>query len=268
MLSASLALASPAGYGASSSSSNSVRVVDNPSGAIRHVQQANEDGSYTFGYESADGSFRMENRDASGYVKGKYGYIDSFGQLQEFGKKHFYSSIHPMDIETIAQCLDYVAGAVGGQAVGFQSRTSQLPEQAGPLLPVVRNTPGQRALDFEYSSTDEDRDGFPDNTGGQIRTVVVPQQQTETVRLAPASTPTVVRVVEAPAAVAPQQTEVVRLAQVSVPTRQVEVIRNTVPTYVLQQPAVSAVRSQSYGSTQLDNFIRNLGLTTTRTAAY
>ena len=36
----------------------------------------NEDGSYSYGYEAADGSFKLETRYPDGRVKGKYGYID------------------------------------------------------------------------------------------------------------------------------------------------------------------------------------------------
>ena len=53
---------------------------------LGQINQHNEDGTYTFGYESADGSFRVENRDIDGFVSGKYGYVDLNGQLQEFGK--------------------------------------------------------------------------------------------------------------------------------------------------------------------------------------
>lgn len=52
---------------------------------LGQMNQHNEDGSYTFGYESADGSFRVENRDVDGFVTGKYGYIDPIGELHEFG---------------------------------------------------------------------------------------------------------------------------------------------------------------------------------------
>lgn len=52
---------------------------------LGQISQHNEDGSYTFGYESEDGSFRVENRDIDGFVSGKYGYIDANGQIQEFG---------------------------------------------------------------------------------------------------------------------------------------------------------------------------------------
>ena len=52
---------------------------------LQQIHQVNEDGSFTFGYENSDGSFRMENRDPSGYVVGRYGYIDAYGKTQEFG---------------------------------------------------------------------------------------------------------------------------------------------------------------------------------------
>lgn len=53
---------------------------------IKQIHEVNDDGSYTFGFEATDGSYRAENRDANGHVTGRYGYIDANGQLQEFGK--------------------------------------------------------------------------------------------------------------------------------------------------------------------------------------
>merc|ERR1712038_375122 len=50
---------------------------------LRYLDQQNDDGSYTFGYESADGTYKIENRAANGQIKGKYGYIDANGDLQE-----------------------------------------------------------------------------------------------------------------------------------------------------------------------------------------
>ena len=52
--------------------------------SLRH----NEDGSYTYGYESSDGSFKLETRYPDGLVQGKYGYIDiDTGELKviEYG---------------------------------------------------------------------------------------------------------------------------------------------------------------------------------------
>jgi len=42
----------------------------------------NEDGSYTFGYEAADGSFKIETRDVAGNVKGMFGFVDEGGELK------------------------------------------------------------------------------------------------------------------------------------------------------------------------------------------
>merc|ERR1711936_1170534 len=50
---------------------------------LRFLDQKNNDGSYTYGFESGDGTYKIETRLANGQVKGKYGYIDSNGVLQE-----------------------------------------------------------------------------------------------------------------------------------------------------------------------------------------
>lgn len=54
----------------------------------------NEDGSYTYGYESADGSFKIETKLPTGEVKGKYGYTDDLGKVRviEYGAtKHGFA---------------------------------------------------------------------------------------------------------------------------------------------------------------------------------
>jgi len=50
---------------------------------LKYINHHNEDGSYTYGYESADGSYKLETRLTSGKVEGKYGYIDTNGDLRE-----------------------------------------------------------------------------------------------------------------------------------------------------------------------------------------
>lgn len=52
---------------------------------LKQVHHVNEDGSYFFGFEASDGTFRIENRGVDGQVSGRYGYIDSNGQLQHLG---------------------------------------------------------------------------------------------------------------------------------------------------------------------------------------
>jgi len=50
---------------------------------LRFIDTQNPDGSYTYGYESGDGTYKIETRFATGEVKGKYGYVDLTGQLRE-----------------------------------------------------------------------------------------------------------------------------------------------------------------------------------------
>ncbi|XP_014258526.1 adhesive plaque matrix protein-like [Cimex lectularius] len=49
---------------------------------IKQINRVNEDGTYTFGYEAADGSFKIETRDVLGNVKGMFGFIDQTGELK------------------------------------------------------------------------------------------------------------------------------------------------------------------------------------------
>merc|ERR1711902_247786 len=46
------------------------------------VNEINEDGAYTVGYEASDGSFKLETKDAEGNVKGKYGVVDENGEIK------------------------------------------------------------------------------------------------------------------------------------------------------------------------------------------
>merc|ERR1712198_21945 len=50
---------------------------------LRYVDTQNVDGSYTYGCEAADGTYKLETRFVDGRVKGKYGYIDPEGNLRE-----------------------------------------------------------------------------------------------------------------------------------------------------------------------------------------
>ena len=50
---------------------------------LRYIDTQNPDGSYTYGYENGDGTYKIETRYATGEVKGKYGYYDDQGTLRE-----------------------------------------------------------------------------------------------------------------------------------------------------------------------------------------
>ncbi|KAF6213998.1 hypothetical protein GE061_011727 [Apolygus lucorum] len=50
---------------------------------LKQINRHNEDGSYSFGYEAADGTFKIETKYPSGEVYGKYGYVDDAGKVRE-----------------------------------------------------------------------------------------------------------------------------------------------------------------------------------------
>nr|XP_018897357.1 PREDICTED: vegetative cell wall protein gp1-like [Bemisia tabaci] len=70
-----------------------------PVQTIRNYNKLNDDGSFTFGYEAADGSFKEETRGTDCVVRGKYGYIDPDGNKREFT----YVSGNPCDPNAVNQ---------------------------------------------------------------------------------------------------------------------------------------------------------------------
>ncbi|KAI5712382.1 hypothetical protein M8J75_007868 [Diaphorina citri] len=58
---------------------------------LKQINRHNEDGSYTYGYEGGDGSFKIETKSANGEVMGKYGYVDDSGKVRviEYGANKY-----------------------------------------------------------------------------------------------------------------------------------------------------------------------------------
>ena len=50
---------------------------------LKQINRHNDDGSYSYGYEAADGSYKIETKRPTGEVVGKYGYVDDSGSLRE-----------------------------------------------------------------------------------------------------------------------------------------------------------------------------------------
>ncbi|XP_050308909.1 adhesive plaque matrix protein [Anthonomus grandis grandis] len=50
---------------------------------LKQIDRHNDDGSYSYGYENADGTYKIETKYPTGEVYGKYGYIDDTGKLRE-----------------------------------------------------------------------------------------------------------------------------------------------------------------------------------------
>ncbi|OXU23497.1 hypothetical protein TSAR_001756 [Trichomalopsis sarcophagae] len=50
---------------------------------LKQINRHNEDGSYSYGYEAADGSYKIESKYPTGEVYGKYGFVDDTGNVRE-----------------------------------------------------------------------------------------------------------------------------------------------------------------------------------------
>merc|ERR1712025_13077 len=50
---------------------------------LQFVDTQNTDGSYIYGFQSGDGTYKLETRFPDGRIIGKYGYLDSQGVLRE-----------------------------------------------------------------------------------------------------------------------------------------------------------------------------------------
>ncbi|KAI4486960.1 hypothetical protein M0802_012176 [Mischocyttarus mexicanus] len=62
-----------------------------PVAILKQINRHNEDGSYTYGFEGADGSFKIETKLPGGEVKGKYGFVDDTGKVRvvEYGANQY-----------------------------------------------------------------------------------------------------------------------------------------------------------------------------------
>ncbi|XP_065573748.1 uncharacterized protein LOC136035723 [Artemia franciscana] len=122
---------------------------------LKQINQVSNDGSYTFGYEAGDGSFKVETRDPLGNINGRYGFIDPEGNFK---------------------VVDYTAG----NNAAFAAKADHIPvamlplpassENSGaadlPFIPLMEITQAKKAIKLtnaeEDFSTDVDENGFPD----------------------------------------------------------------------------------------------------------
>uniref|UniRef100_A0A182KCY2 Uncharacterized protein n=1 Tax=Anopheles christyi TaxID=43041 RepID=A0A182KCY2_9DIPT len=107
-----------------------------PVQTIRNYSKVNDDGSFTFGYEAADGSFKEETRGTDCVVRGKYGYIDPDGNKREFT----YVSGNPCDPNN----PDGSEEEENDRAEGGQEDSNENVPQNYPArrpVPIARPTP-------------------------------------------------------------------------------------------------------------------------------
>merc|ERR1719295_884206 len=72
-----------AGKSAWTTPQRSISTPTTPVPILRYIDRQNTDGSYTYGFEGADGTYKVETRHPDGRVKGKYGYFDPEGVFRE-----------------------------------------------------------------------------------------------------------------------------------------------------------------------------------------
>jgi len=104
---------------------------------LRSIDTQNPDGSYTYGYESGDGTYKIETRYPTGEVKGKYGYYDDTGLFREVE----YGAAPEEGFSSQGAGLDFVAPVE--TATPAPRRTgvvTSLPQQ------VIAPTPRPRAV--------------------------------------------------------------------------------------------------------------------------
>merc|ERR1711874_764724 len=80
---------------------------------IKQVNEINDDGTYTVGYEASDGSFKLETKDAEGNVEGKYGFVDKDGEIKIVEYSANNSTGFTSDLELPAAALPV---AVSGES--------------------------------------------------------------------------------------------------------------------------------------------------------
>lgn len=159
--------------------------------------------------------------------------------------------------------LEYVAGSINGRTLGYQARGTAIPvtDRAKAFPVVASNSLAQKGLDYQYSSVDEDGDGFPDRLNpvrgnrNKGQSIVRLTSQAATAFDTPSQ---VVRVVNPTPAVNIEPT-VVRVAtpvQTEAPQQSVRVVD---PTPVVSQQPATVVRVTSQKAKSVIQPVRATG---------
>jgi len=106
---------------------------------LRFIDTQNADGSYTYGYENGDGTYKIETRYVTGEVKGKYGYYDDTGVLREVA----YGA-SKMGFEPTGTGLDFQDAPVAPVAPVVAPTVAPRSAPIAPVAPVTRNNNGRR----------------------------------------------------------------------------------------------------------------------------
>jgi len=196
---------------------------EEPVATLERYSHKNDDGSFTFGYVGADGSFREETRGADCITRGKYGYIDPDGVKREYT----YTSGLPCEVGDESNALEQLDGDINvedpvdprerfRQTQNEQLADDQIPQAARPRRPIERRpaeeavaTPIGEANSFSNFGANAPRAQIPARrpTGNALQTLQAiatgdASSQAAPVRPAPARAP--VRIAQRPVQASPR----------------------------------------------------------------
>ena len=122
-----------------------------PVAILKQINRHNEDGSYTYGFEGADGSFKIETKLPTGDVKGKYGFVDDTGKVRivEYGADQYGFQPAGEGITVAPPTLfDETTGkeALAVQAYEEQQQQQQQQRQLPPARPAYQQQSHTQAV--------------------------------------------------------------------------------------------------------------------------
>jgi hypothetical protein len=153
---------------------------------LRSVDRQNPDGSYTYGYENGDGTYKIETRYPTGEVKGKYGYYDDTGLFREVS----YGAAPEMGFMPEGEGLTFVAPentfAQERPVTAAPRPVTAAPQQAFAPTPRPVSRPRQQPILNERIRTTGRRDpakSFIENRGRRVTVIKrkrpAPQRKSE-----------------------------------------------------------------------------------------
>ncbi|XP_076378734.1 cuticular protein 97Ea isoform X2 [Megalopta genalis] len=127
-----------------------------PVAILKQINRHNEDGSYTYGFEGADGSFKIETKLPTGDVKGKYGFVDDTGKVRvvEYGANQF--GFQPAGEGITVAPPTLVDETINPEAVEGQAY-QQANQQAGRGVPLRAAAPAPQPAPLQYEQAAYER---------------------------------------------------------------------------------------------------------------
>jgi len=145
---------------------------------LRSVDRQNPDGSYTYGYESGDGTYKIETRYPTGEVKGKYGYYDDTGLFREVE----YGAAPEMGFMPEGTGLTFVAPE---NNVVEERPVTSLPQQVIAPTPRPRPAPRRQQPILNERTRSNRRDPAKDFIENRGRRVVIKKRKRPAARPKP-----------------------------------------------------------------------------------